>query len=157
MRALLVVFLIAITSLALACGGGDSTARTEDGLRDTVRAYTEAVINDNPRDAYGYFTASCKERLTYGDYASRLMLARGFFKATYDMELNDAAVDRVDVADFDSTAGSANAGVRVVAKDDPDLVLSDNDPAMRPWRFELGSWRTADCERYIPASPTPTP
>lgn len=147
--------LVAVAAVTLACGGGDSTARTEDGLRDAVRAYSEAVLGDSARDAYNYFTASCKERLTYGDYASRLLLARGFFKATFDMELSEATIGSLEIRDFDAAAGTAGVSARLVARDDPDLVLSDSSPTFAPWRFELGAWRTADCDRYITESPTP--
>lgn len=141
------MFVVAITGLALACGGGNGgggEARSEAGLEQAARETFQAFIDNDGRGMYARFTDACRDEQSYDDFNANLVIARAFFQAFLDIEPDDLRIKDVEVRNLDGDR--AEARIVIEASDDPDKDLGEFNEDFQPWVYEGGGWRTTDCD-----------
>lgn len=138
---------IAAAALAVACGGGDdSQPATEDGLRSVAQAANEELWTGDPKEAYRYFTAECRDQLSYGEFAGQLAFGKAFLAGWMQIEVDDIEVEAVEVRNVADGHGETLTKLR--SKADPDLNLNSDEDEWTPWVYEDGAWRSANCDEF---------
>jgi hypothetical protein len=135
-----VLFAVLVGAACGGSGGSVSADPTREGLRETVRAHAEAII-EKPADAYGYFSDACKDSLSRSDFAGQMILASAMFEGFFGFPLNEMKVSDVEVVDFEGATGSVL--VTAIGPDGEDIG-DDDEPEQ--WRYEDGRWVRDDCD-----------
>ena len=114
------------------------TAATQpfDRLRDTARAYADAVLHGTPAQVTAFYSSSCTDPLT----ATQLDELRSEMETAADMSLASIAATGAEVRNFVGSEGEVNVSFNV-----PPSVQGNDNWIL--YRLENGSWHVANCNQ----------
>lgn len=143
----LVLAVATLTALVLSACSDDSGGHTADadGLARAARDAAEDLFAGRTQDSYRSLSAACRKQLSFGDWGGQLLIARGFFKGVYGVEISDLEVTDVQTRSVTASSGEVNVLTRI--KDNPDLVIGQDDD-WTLWLYEDGEWHSTDCETF---------
>ncbi|WBL37420.1 DUF4352 domain-containing protein [Tepidiforma flava] len=128
--------------LAVACGGGGSQPRTENGLETAARQAAEAMIKGDYRKAYDAFSKECREQVPFSEFESTTKLGVMFLEAFAGVKFKDFEITKVEVRNFTEDGGEVSITMK------PPKALEgfgEGAGEFEPWKWEDGKWVVADC------------
>jgi hypothetical protein len=125
--------------LASACGGdGGSPGAPGDAqseIERDVRAFAQALSDNEMPKAYTYLSKDCKESVSLDDFMGSMLLASAFLGQDWELEITG-----VDILEQE--------GDRAVIQATAVFKVEGEEDQPETWVREDGKWRLADCEDF---------
>ncbi len=149
MRLVFCLVLLVLAALASACGDGEggplgtTDAKTE--IERDVRAFAEALSQNEIAKAYTFLSEGCREETSLEDFMGSMLFARAFIGEDWEIEITG-----VDVLEYEGDRAVVTLR-SVLMVDGEEVEAAEGEEEPETLVREDGKWRITDCEGFAPS------
>ena len=134
--------------LLVSCGrssAGIPQPATEDGLRDAVESFSNALFEKEFKAAYKFFSDDCRADLSLSEFTGYTMMGMAFLEGMADVDSSELKISKTEIQNFSANSAETRSELTT----DEGLIFSSlEDSDWTSWIYEKGEWRTSDCEEF---------